>query len=244
MGRLKTIPPRVSPAPGRLQQAGTPIQRRVCRRCEKSLPATTEFFPPHKMGKFGLYTHCRPCKKLQDAERRARPDQQARQQAWRDANREKVQAYNQQYRDAGYTSTEHGRRWRAANPEASRRMEREKQARYRRTRPWLVLKERVSSRMRTMLMGCGGKAQARAEDLLGYSLGELARHLERQFTDGMSWDAFHRGEIHIDHIIPVSSFKPESAECPEFRACWALSNLRPLWARDNLSKGAKRETLL
>jgi len=32
MGRLKCIPPRVTPAPGRLQQAGTPSQHRITGR--------------------------------------------------------------------------------------------------------------------------------------------------------------------------------------------------------------------
>lgn len=220
------------------------IQLRTCKRCRRSLPATLEVFPPHKMGKFGLYTHCRPCKKLEDAERRARPDQQARQQAWRDRNKDRVKQYNEQYREAGYTSTEDVRRWRQENLAVARKADREKQARYRRTKTWHALKNRIGNRMRVMLAGCGGKAQARTEDLLGYTLAELQDHIERQFTKGMDWEAFHRGEIHIDHIVPVAAFKPTSAKCPEFKACWALANLRPMWAKDNIRKGAKRELLL
>jgi 5-methylcytosine-specific restriction endonuclease McrA len=49
---------------------------------------------------------------------------------------------------------------------------------------------------------------------------------------------------HIDHIIPISSFSFSSPEDPEFKAAWALTNLRPLWAAQNISKGAKREVLL
>ncbi|KVU21222.1 hypothetical protein WK62_19750 [Burkholderia ubonensis] len=48
---------------------------------------------------------------------------------------------------------------------------------------------------------------------------------------------FRRGEIHIDHRRPQSSFDLNDAD--QVRACWALSNLQPLWARDNLTKGAR-----
>lgn len=217
---------------------------RTCRRCKQDLPATLDVFPPQKMGKFGLYTHCRPCKKLEDAERRARPDQKARQQAWRDQNKDQVKRYNEQYRAAGYSSTEDVRRWRSENLAAARKADREKQAKYRRTKTWHALKHRIGTRMRSMLAGCGGKARVRTEELLGYTLEELQAHIERQFTTGMSWEAFHRGEIHIDHIVPVAAFKPASATCQDFRACWALTNLRPMWAKDNMRKGARLELLL
>mgnify|MGYP003667219319 CR=1 FL=1 len=65
---------------------------------------------------------------------------------------------------------------------------------------------------------------------LGYSANELKKHLENLFTDGMSWG--NHGEWHIDHIKPVSKFNKES----KASLVNALSNLQPLWAKDNLSK--------
>ena len=82
----------------------------------------------------------------------------------------------------------------------------------------------------------------RAETFLGYSTADLKKHLERQFTKGMDWQAFCSGDIHIDHIIPLSSFNLSDAD--ELRAAWALSNLRPLSARENIAKAARRELLL
>jgi hypothetical protein len=58
----------------------------------------------------------------------------------------------------------------------------------------------------------------------------------------MSWDNI--GDWHIDHIVPLASFTFSSADDPEFRAAWALTNLRPLWAADNMRKHARREFLL
>lgn len=78
--------------------------------------------------------------------------------------------------------------------------------------------------------------------LVGYSIAELRVHLERQFVDGMNWGAFDRGEIHIDHVVPQRDF--DLRDPAEFRSCWSLGNLRPLWAGDNLSKLGKRIYLL
>lgn len=63
---------------------------KTCTACRKEKPATADHFGPHKMGRGGFNPKCRPCKKADDTERRARPDQKARQKAWRDANKDKV----------------------------------------------------------------------------------------------------------------------------------------------------------
>lgn len=91
-----------------------------------------------------------------------------------------------------------------------------------------------------------GKNGRSWESLVGYSREDLVRHLERQFLPGMSWNNYGhgRGKWHIDHILPRASFSISSPEDDDFKACWALTNLRPLWSEDNQAKGAKRLTLL
>lgn len=84
-----------------------------------------------------------------------------------------------------------------------------------------------------------GRSFRKWEELLGYSSHDLKRHLESLFTEGMSWERFMRGEIHIDHRMPKVTFLFASENDPEFKRCWALSNLQPLWAIDNIKKGAK-----
>jgi hypothetical protein len=73
------------------------------------------------------------------------------------------------------------------------------------------------------------------ETLVGYTKEQLMVHLEEQFVEGMTWDNY--GRWHIDHKRPRSKFNIDSAEDIEFRKCWSLDNLQPLWAKDNLSKG-------
>ena len=42
---------------------------------------------------------------------------------------------------------------------------------------------------------------------------------------------------HIDHIVPKSHFRYEKPEDLQFKECWALHNLQPMWAKENLVKG-------
>ena len=129
---------------------------------------------------------------------------------------------------------------RAANPER----EQEKQRR-RIARPEQNIASRMRSRIRHAFTNRGlisDKTGRKWEDLVGYTVADLRAHIERQFKGTMSWGNF--GKWHVDHIIPVSAFSFSSVDDSEFRACWALSNLRPIWARRNREKSASVSTLL
>lgn len=88
----------------------------------------------------------------------------------------------------------------------------------------------------------GGSASIKWSAAVGWTMDELRAHLERQFKGRMSWR--NKGKWHIDHIRPVASFSFTSVDDPQFRECYALANLRPLWKRHNLVKNAKRTHLL
>lgn len=79
----------------------------------------------------------------------------------------------------------------------------------------------------------GGRSKG--EEACGYSFDELTKRIESQFKDGMSWD--NRSEWHIDHIKPIKAFLDEGITDPAIIN--ALDNLQPLWAHENISKGAK-----
>lgn len=80
------------------------------------------------------------------------------------------------------------------------------------------------------------------QSLVPYSIEQLYRHIERQFIGGMTWQ--NMGKWHIDHIVPLKSFSFTNPADPEFQAAWALTNLRPLWASDNIEKNGKRLYLI
>jgi len=53
----------------------------------------------------------------------------------------------------------------------------------------------------------------------------------------MSWDNWTKDGWHIDHIIPLAAFDLTDRE--QVKQACHYTNLRPMWAEENLSKGAK-----
>jgi len=72
-------------------------------------------------------------------------------------------------------------------------------------------------------------------ELLGCSVSFLKGFLEAKFKEGMTWE--NHGKWHIDHIKPCASFNLLDEE--EQKKCFHYTNLQPLWASVNLSKGCK-----
>jgi hypothetical protein len=83
----------------------------------------------------------------------------------------------------------------------------------------------------------GNKQGRNWELLLGYTCVQLKRHIENLFLPGMSWE--NMGKWHIDHKIPVSAFNFSAASDIDFKKCWDIKNLQPLWSIDNLKKNDK-----
>jgi hypothetical protein len=71
-------------------------------------------------------------------------------------------------------------------------------------------------------------------DLVGCSKDEFKLHIESQFRNGMTWDNYGK-YWHVDHILPCSSF--DHTESSQVSQCWHWTNLRPLEAKENLTKG-------
>lgn len=158
----------------------------------------------------------------------------AKTRRWRAENPEKALASKAKYQEENKERLAAKRK----SPEAKARR-REYEKRYF-TTPRRILDRNMSAIIRAKL--AGRKAGRSWEQLVGYTLDQLIAHLERQFLPGMTWA--NRRLWHVDHIIPQSSFRYEGPEDAEFRACWALTNLRPIWAQDNLKKHGHRTLLL
>lgn len=158
----------------------------------------------------------------------------ARVKAWREQNREKYLATSRQY----YIDN---REKRIANQSAYYLANREQRLEYhadyakarRRTDPLYALSNVVRRRVSLALASQGYTKKSKTHEMLGCNYQYLRKHLESQFQDGMTWE--NRGEWHIDHIIPLAS---ASSEAELLKLCH-YTNLQPLWAFDNLSKGAK-----
>jgi len=122
------------------------------------------------------------------------------------------------------------KKWRTENPEKIKAIRRKHEQ-------TIGYKINHSMRRSIGLSIKGNKDGRRWEDLVGFTFAQFKKHMEKQFTEGMTWE--NHGDWHIDHILPKSKFNFEKPEDEDFKKCWALKNLQPLWAADNLKKHAK-----
>lgn len=100
--------------------------------------------------------------------------------------------------------------------------------------PTKRLNERVRAHVWYSLSRVDATKSQRTRHLVGWSVTDLLAHLSPLFEAGMSPQNY--GEWHVDHVIPLAAFNFDSEDHPAFKAAWSLSNLAPLWAKDNLSK--------
>jgi hypothetical protein len=110
------------------------------------------------------------------------------------------------------------------------------------------IRRRVSSQVWHFLFKNGlSKNNKSLCKYIPYTIQELIEHLESLFEPWMTWDNYGSYKIktwndndsstwtwQIDHIIPHSKFQYSSMEDKSFQECWALSNLRPYSAKQNL----------
>lgn len=167
----------------------------------------------------GFHYNCNECQKLYEKARYAKRREQHLSQ-----KREK-------YKINSKIMIERTRNWRLKNPDKVRANAKKN----------YTIEKRISSSIRGGIWAAlkKNKNGYSWESLLGYSVKDLMIHLESLFTEGMTWNNYGRKGWHIDHIKPRCLFNYSTHEDPQFRECWALSNLRPLWEHDNLSMGGK-----
>ena len=138
---------------------------------------------------------------------------------WREKNRDR---HNQNAKDY-YKAN----RQKANETKRKRRLERRK------TDTLYALKTSVRSLICKAFREKSFKKSSQAGEIIGCDWHDLKSHIEDQFIDGMSWT--NRRQWHIDHIVPLAS-----ANTPDdIVRLNHYTNLRPLWALDNLKKGAR-----
>jgi len=89
----------------------------------------------------------------------------------------------------------------------------------------------------------GKRKPASVTRSMSCSIPKLRLYLESKFynrketNEKMTWENYSYTGWHLDHIIPLSSFDLTNKE--EFLKAAHYTNLQPLWAEDNYSKGSK-----
>ena len=163
-------------------------------------------------------------------------------------NAEKIAAYNKDYAEKNKEKIKAKRRerylknkqeikevsnaWKEKNKNYIREYNRQYTAKRYNSDPVFKLKLNQRSRVRVILKNT---KSAKTHELLGCSFEELKFHVESLFVDGMNWE--NMGEWHIDHIMPLAAFDLTKEE--NQKIAFNYKNLQPLWAIDNLKKGAK-----
>lgn len=92
-----------------------------------------------------------------------------------------------------------------------------------------ILRSRLSAAMSGKVKNGSGVRD------LGCSIEYFIVYIKKMFEDGMGWD--NKGKWHIDHIKPLSSF--DLTDRAQLLQACNYTNLQPLWAKDNIAKGAR-----
>ncbi len=103
--------------------------------------------------------------------------------------------------------------------------------------PLYKLKIVLRKRIQSAIKWSGVRKSEKTVSLVGCDIPFLKSHLESLFSPGMTWENHGNKGWHIDHIRPCASFN--LSDVAEQRKCFHYTNLQPLWALDNMSKGSK-----
>jgi hypothetical protein len=156
-------------------------------------------------------------------------------------NQSKLKEKTQQFRTE---NPEYMKQWRQNNKQKIQKQKRdwlnknrtlinEKERNKRKINPAYKIKKNLRRRVNQVITR-NDKSNS-TMNLIGCSIYELLQHIEKQFTDGMSWNNY--GQWHIDHIKPCASFDLTDTE--QQKRCFNYTNLQPLWAVDNIRKSDK-----
>jgi len=206
-------------------------ETKCCKGCNTT-KSVKEFYK-NKARSDGLQSYCKPCMKNQNV----------------DNYKKHKDSWDKRTKDYGKSeeNKKYRREWaknKYSNNEEHRKNIIKKSVEYERKRLEYdndfklikILRSRMRSAISAVKKNDVSKEKSTME-LTGCTVDELKKHIEKQFKPGMNWSNHSVKGFHIDHIIPCASFDLTKEE--EQKKCFHYTNLQPLWAEENLSKGAK-----
>ncbi len=177
----------------------------------------------------GCCRNAKPFDNFSKANATCKPCHRERAKKWNAENKEHRNKVRNLWREANRESErQKNREWKEANREKIRARDR---ARIK--TPFQIMKKRLRNRIRKIFSNHGKKKNSSTLAMIGGDWLVAKTHLESLFTEGMTCENI--GEWHIDHIIPFATVTTEE----ELIALCHYTNLQPLWAFDNMSKGSK-----
>jgi len=158
-----------------------------------------------------------------------------RNKEYREANKQRVKQRAKEYREA---NKERLKEYREVNKERVNQYAKEYQKQRRATDPCFKLALTIRKHLYRSIKG-GAVKEYSSVLYLGCTIEQLKLHLESQFQPGMTWDNWSATGWHIDHVRPLASFDLTDPE--QLKQACHYSNLQPLRAEDNLTKGARTQ---
>jgi hypothetical protein len=225
------------------------METKICRKC--NIEKETCEFGKRKTSKDGLRSYCNQCRSLESKQYRLKNPEKRKNtiKNYYEKNKDIINEKSKQYRLKNLEklkeislksyhknkNNEKNIRYR----KKYRKLNRKKRAEYEKELKNKNINYKISSNVRRrinhIIQNKNVTKNNPTFDILGCSPEFLKEHLEKQFKDGMSWDNYGLYSWHIDHIIPLSSAETED----EIYKLCHYTNLQPLWAEENLSKGSK-----
>jgi hypothetical protein len=173
---------------------------------------------------------------------------------YRETNKERIKASAKNY----YERTKEAKKaYYNQNIETIRVSRRETEKKRRSKDPSFAMRQDISRRVSADLKRAGSSKKGKSvKTYLPNPISEVMAHIESQWVGHNAWMNWgNRGPYNvktwddndpatwtwqIDHITPQSDLPYTSMEDENFKKCWALENLRPLSAKQNLLDGVRR----
>jgi len=198
------------------------MKTKICSKCKKE--KSLKEFCINRAKKDGLNSRCKECAKECGKQ-------------WQKANPEKANKNTKKWRKSNpEKAKESTKKWQKNNPEKWRKIQTKAYYKIRQT-----AKAVIDGRMRGIIYKLLAGIRISSpflENAMGYTAQQLRDHFESLLAPGMIW-ANYGTEWEIDHKIPLWSFDYSDITDPQFKKCWSLKNLQPLWKADNQKKGTK-----
>ncbi len=194
------------------------MKTKICSKCK--IPKSTDEFHKSKRDLNGIRSKCKECR-VKDYQKNLEKEL-ARFKKYRETHKEEARVFNKKYRETHKEETREYHR---------------KYMKERMQNPIFRLNNNISRAINHSLNG--NKNGHHWEEIVGYNCQELKNHLELIMPKEYTWDDYLTGELHLDHIIPISLFDIKGIKSRGFKKCWELENLRLLPASENMSKHNK-----
>jgi hypothetical protein len=233
---------------------------KICRICciEKDFSKFSK--RTFKSGNVGYRTECKNCLAIRHSDYHIanKKAHNQRDKFYYSDNKEKILKKRDEYYQENVSDIIlYKKKYRRLNKDKCRKSKNRVRVKRRLKDPAFKLREMVSRNICRGLLKTGSNKNGKScLKYLPYSMEELKYHIEKQFAQWMNWKNHGVYNIQtwndndqftwtwqLDHIIPQCKLLYSSMEDENFKKCWALENLRPLSAKQNILDGKRDKRL-